>query len=563
MTSCLRLTSILILAFFSISCARLDDGMVHGRRAVNALMDSVEFSMDDYPAHADSLIKRIDPNSIRTRRQKARYALLYTAAEYKNYQPFTSDSLIMEAVSYYSHSRNIEYCFLSYYNLGCVYLELERFKDASAALTQAEWLVDRIDNDYWKGLLYSRLALVFGASCDYNKTEEYYSMAEDYFQRAGKERHRLYALFNKGKTIFEKQRYSDADSILKIVEQESMALKCRELYMGCLYNRLSCFIYMNKPDSATYLLERYNLIKDTLTSSLGYLGLMAMYYNQTKDFSTSESYLNEAQKYIHTVTDSLYWFFYNYEISINKNQLEDALLYIKKLYLLQMEDLKTIINESVLGTQYDLFRSVTELESAKTHNKITILLSSVIIVLFLAFFIILYSRNKRLEFEKQISDYITTINELTTQISINQDKIGNLNAKIREMIRQQFNSSDYLYTRYYEQIDDSKKAERLYRVVKNQLDGFTNHKNISHIDELLDEAFDDIMKKIASSGLDIKEKDLLLLRFALAGFSAKSIAALLDDTHQNINQRKKRMLDRIQTYAPELMEELRMALNNK
>ena len=71
------------------------------------------------------------------------------------------------------------------------------------------------------------------------------------------------------------------------------------------------------------------------------------------------------------------------------------------------------------------------------------------------------------------------------------------------------------------------------------------------------------MKKISSSGLDIKEKDLLLLRFALAGFSAKSIAALLDDTHQNINQRKKRMLDKIQIHDPNLMEELRIALDNK
>ena len=108
-----------------------------------------------------------------------------------------------------------------------------------------------------------------------------------------------------------------------------------------------------------------------------------------------------------------------------------------------------------------------------------------------------------------------------------------------------------------------KKAERLFRVVKNQLDGFTNHKNINHIDELLDEAFDGIMTKLTSSGLEIKEKDMLLLRFALAGFSAKSIAALLDETHQNINQRKKRVLDKIQNNAPVLMEDLRIALDSR
>ena len=563
MTSCLRLTSILLLAFFSISFTRLDDGMVRGRRAVNALMDSVEFMMDDYPAQADSLIKMIDPKSIRAKRQKARYALLYTAAEYKNYQPFTSDSLIMEAVRYYSKRRNIDYRFLSYYNLGCVYMEMNQLKDASVAFAQAEWLVDRIDNDFWKGLLYARLGDICEESCDYIKEEEYYLKAETCFERAGKEQYRLYALFNVGSALIGKTKYYEADSVLRIVEQDCSSIGYYELKNSCVFKRLYCFASMNKPDSAKAIVEKYNMLFEKPTISFGYYGMMALYYNLIMDYSKTESCLSEAKKYIYNLSDSIYWYYYNFQISYNRDQIEDAFEYLKMLYFLQIEDIRSILNESVLYAQYDHYRTITELESVKARNKITILVASVIIIILIVLSISIYSRNKRREYESQIRDYISTINELTTQISIHQDKIGNLNAKVREMLRQQFNSSDYLYTRYYEQIDDNKKAEHLYRVVKTQLEGFTNHKNICHIDELLDEAFDGIMEKILSSGLDIKEKDLLLLRFALAGFSAKSIAALLNDTNQNINQRKKRMLDRIQTYAPNLMDKLRNALENK
>ena len=95
------------------------------------------------------------------------------------------------------------------------------------------------------------------------------------------------------------------------------------------------------------------------------------------------------------------------------------------------------------------------------------------------------------------------------------------------------------------------------------MEDFTNRKNIDHIDELLNETFDGIMDKVLSSGIDIKEKDLLMLRFVLAGFSSKSIAALLGDTHLNISQRKKRLLDRIQIKAPELMKDLSNILNIK
>jgi hypothetical protein len=192
-----------------------------------------------------------------------------------------------------------------------------------------------------------------------------------------------------------------------------------------------------------------------------------------------------------------------------------------------------------------------------------LLVASIIVFFLIILSISISSRNKRRQAEIKIQDGISTINDLTTQISVNKDKISNLNAKVREMIRNQFNPSDYLYTRYYEQIDDTKKAEHVYRVVRNQLKEFTSTKNLQRIDELLDEAFDGIMSKLLSSGIEFKEKDWLLLRFALAGFSAKSIAAILDETHQNINQRKKRMLDKIQIQAPKLMEELRIALNNK
>ena len=557
------MASILILAFFSISFTRLDDGMVRGRRAVNALMDSVEFSMDDHPSYADSLIKRIDPNSIRNKRQKARYALLYTAAEYKNYQPFTTDSLIMEAVSYYSHSQDIDYRFLSYYYLGCVYIEMDRLKDASVALAQAERLVDRIDNDYWKGLLYGRLGVVFFDTYDYCRSKDYFSKAESCFKNAGKEYHRLYALYNLSRTLINIDEYNDADSLLRIVEQMATDYGDSALEYECVFTRLSCLLNMNESDSVRALINQKGIDVYELPGSFCYYGILALYYNQINNYAKAELYMNEAEHFIQTMTDSIYWSYYNYLLYKNNGQIEEAFEFFRELYTLQMKDLRSYLNEPILSAQYDDYRSVTELESVKARNKITILVASIIIIVLIVFFINIYNRNKKREFENQISDYISTINELTTQISINQDKIGNLNAKVREMLRQQFNPSDYLYTRYYEQIDDNKKAERLYRVVKSQLDGFKNQKNLCRIDELLDEAFDGIMKKITSSGIEIKEKDLLLLRFVLAGFSAKSIAALLDDTHQNINQRKKRMLDKIQANAPDLMDELRIALNNR
>lgn len=563
MTPSLRMASILLLTFFILGCNRPYDGMVRGRKAITALMDSAECTMDDYPAYADSLMRSIDPNSILSKKQRARYALLYTATEYKSDQVFTSDSLIMEAVRYYSIRNNIDYRFLSYYYLGCVYLEMNQLTDAFVAYSQAEVLVDRINNDYWKGLLYCRMAYIFGESGDNQSASEYYSMSESCFDHSGKEIHRLYSLLNLSGTLIHDQKFNDADSVLRLVETDTYFLENNKYLIEYLYRRACFYVFKAEPDSANPLFDKYKLTIDESNSSFGFLALMAMYYSQIKEYSESESYLNAASKCINTVSDSIYWYYYNYEISRNKGDIEEALSYHIQYNIYQSNYIRSLLNNPIIGVQYDLYRSVAEFESIKARNKITILVAFVIIFILIVISITIYSRNKKREIEYQVQDYISTINDLTTQISVNQDKLSNLNAKVREMIRKQFNPSDYLYTRYYEQIDDSRKAEHLYRVVRSQLKEFTNTKNLQHIDELLDDAFDGIMSKLLSSGLEFKEKDLLLLRFALAGFSAKSIAALLDESHQNINQRKKRMLDKIQIQAPKLMEELRIALNIK
>lgn len=562
MTPSLRMASILLLTFFILGCNRPDDGMVRGRKAITALMDSAECTMDDYPAYADSLMRSIDPNSILSKKQRARYALLYTATEYKSDQVFTSDSLIMEAVQYYSIRNNIDYRFLSYYYLGCVYLEMKQLPDAFVAYSQAEFLVDQIDNDFWKGLLYVRLGLIYDNTCIYNRALEYFILSYQFYESADKNLHKYYSLKWIAQCENNLENYHEADSFAQQVQDWAYENSCFSLYKEAIKTRFHAAFYSDDLDRINSIYDNYlspncifgNNRYDTLSWTL--------YYIKTKDFPQAEYYLSRANStWVSSESDSVYFLYYNYLLAKEKGDTEETLKYLLLYIEKESNCIRKLFNNSILGVQKDYFKTITELESAKTHIRKTRFIASVILLCFIVSISLFVSHKRRRDAENQIQDYISTINDLTTQISVNKDKISNLNAKVREMIRNQFNPSDYLYTRYYEQMDDSRKAEHVYRVVRNQLRDFTNTKNLQHIDELLDEAFDGIMSKLSKTELEFKEKDMLLLRFALAGFSAKSIAALLDESHQNINQRKKRMLDKIQIQAPKLADELRIALN--
>lgn len=557
------LVCMIVMLFSMNGCNSVTDGNVHGRRAVSSLMDSAELAMDDYPEYADSLMRLIDYNSIRSKEQRARYALLFTATEYKSYQPFNSDTLIMEAVKYYSINKNIDYRFLSYYYLGCVYMEMGQNTDAAVAFAQAEQFVDLIDNDYWKGLLYSQLGQIFVVDCNYRRAELFFVLADSCFDKAGKELHKLYALCDIGLTKKNMHDYVSADSIFHIVENMATMIGNDIMYDVGIYNSFYSLVYMNELSKATEIVNSSSLFDISTDKSFSFKLLLALYYNKIGDIYKSDYYLDQAWNSDYYETDSIYLYYVSSVIAKNKGEIELAMAYFEKYISSQNENIKTLLNQPISIVQRDYYRTATELETIKSRNRVTLLFTSIIISFLVISFIILVNLYKSRKTQHEIRDYLETIDDLTTQVSINKGKIITLNTQVREMLRQQFTPSDYLYTRYYEQIDDNKKAERLYRVLKSQIDNFTSTKNINRIDELLNNTYNGLMYRLLLSGLELKDKDLLILRFVLAGFSAKSIATLLGETHQNITQRKKRMLDKIGRSAPELMEELHIALNSK
>ena len=327
MKSCLQLASILVLAFFSMSFTHHDDGTVRDRKSVIALMDSVENIMDDDAPYADSLVKLIDPHSLKTKKLKARYALLYTAAEYKNYQPFTSDSLIMEAVNYYSKKRNIDYRFLSYYYLGCVYLELGRMKDASKALTQADILSDRIKNDFWKGLLFARLAFIYRKFNNFNYAENYSNKAYLCFDNVGKEEHKYKSFFNYALCKMDKNQYKEAVPLFQEIQawadETNDSVFCEEV----IYQRFACYLYLGEIDNATLLYNDYISTHECIINYVFYYVYLAWYFDQIKDYSKSDFYLNEANKCSLTSADSIYWFYFNSKFAQSREDTELALQY--------------------------------------------------------------------------------------------------------------------------------------------------------------------------------------------------------------------------------------------
>lgn len=106
----------------------------------NTLSDlkNIELYSQDKPAEALNELASMDRQLLNSDKEKALYALLYSMALDKNYIDLKSDSLITPAVQYYSHTRDKNHKFLSYYYQARIYENAGCYDDALSAYMKAE-----------------------------------------------------------------------------------------------------------------------------------------------------------------------------------------------------------------------------------------------------------------------------------------------------------------------------------------------------------------------------------------------------------------------------------------
>ena len=121
---------VLIAAIIQIAC--------QSSTPINAILRDAESRMDLYPDSALLALKTLDPNALRRRALRARYALLYSQALDKNYIDLQSDSVIAPAVAYYSRRGSARDRAYTHYYLGCVRYNAGDVDGAVQAMMTAE-----------------------------------------------------------------------------------------------------------------------------------------------------------------------------------------------------------------------------------------------------------------------------------------------------------------------------------------------------------------------------------------------------------------------------------------
>ena len=184
-------------------------------KAVTDVLNRAEAVMNEHPDSALNLLRSLTFDDFQKKSNRARYALLHSQALDKNYIDVTGDSLISVAVEYYKDKDDVRSKFLSYYYMGRVHANGERYLQATSCLMESEQLVEEVGDDYLSGLLYSEMGRIYRLYYDYPKSLEAHRKAAECYERAGMIGHRNYMWRYQSQVCCNINKYDEGESLLK------------------------------------------------------------------------------------------------------------------------------------------------------------------------------------------------------------------------------------------------------------------------------------------------------------------------------------------------------------
>lgn len=455
---------VLFIAAMTISCSD---------RTTLMQLESVASYVNEEPARALSELDSLHQEGISGREANAKYALLYSIALEKNWIEDTDDSLVNISVEWYSRHGSADDKLKAYYYQGRIYQNARDNESAMESFVKAEEYADKAEDITTAGLLYDAMSNVAIDIFDNASILEYCRMAESYHRKAKDGKRYSYTLLGLAIYYTIEGQYDELSSVLDSVKMfwDILDIRHKDSYYQF---RLAEFKETGRTQMLEAGIEEYisEFPEDTvnwMSVAEYYLALreprkaleaLDKYKNKNTDYRREPAYyIHESNAY-----DSL--------------GITDSALSAYKNYQELMDSINTVIldqDTKFLHERYEKDRLVTKAK----HERATIALSSIIVMLALAWiiYLLIVSVKKRekekrvaeknlVEFRRQYENLEAEKNELEKIITVNPH-IGRLSKKILndrlELLNQFFAAEISAKSSI-----DSKASKKLSRLVEDR-----------------------------------------------------------------------------------------------
>jgi tetratricopeptide (TPR) repeat protein len=510
----------------------------------SSLREAEAFLETDLKA-ADSILCGIP--DLRSRRDRALYAVLKTQADYKQYKPLITDSLILTATRYYGTtirgSRNRRYhSALAWYSQGCVYSELNNDLAAIDAYLKAQDLFPDTLVRYY-ALTEKSVGVLLLNRMMLDEARHQFKCCQINAQRLKDNKMQNHAIFHTGLCALYSKDFKVADSIFRVILDNSAYSRNQRSISAMQLAKINLY-YHNNNIEALRLINRYLEMTKERDYGPG-LSVKADVFYKINQFDSALYYYSESLTNCDDIYSKCSDADHLSELSAIKGNTDNAIHY-HKLYA----ELRDSINQIERAREIEelKFRHNEELTQetiAHKHRRFTIIsisaLLSLALLLFLAY--TLYkSREKKRIMERQL--------ELQQEgEAIRKSTIELLESKIKDYSTQDPEARAVLLKSYSNRLQMCTNAFRSTPEYKMLSSYRLSVKELNRNDR--DELFNQIKRSYLESITDIRieipdigEKDILTVILRNQGLSIEQISALFSITTDSVKKRLYRLSQR-------------------
>lgn len=316
----------ILSAFCMVGC-RQDD--------YNAILTHTKKLLIEAPDSALTLLQTIDRHSLRGKRAKAEYALLYTQALDKNYIDVDNDSLIRVAVDYFqNHGTYIDKAKVNYY-YGVIHYNALNIDEAMEFFVKASIHVEKTADQYFRGLIYGAIGNLYYDQYSFAEAVKMYSNAAAAFSAVGNNNNLLMILRNKGLALMHMQEQQDA--IKCLTKAKTLAIE-----------------QQNVPTLLNIILSLYGLCAQNSNDSLSLNKIKTDLFNTYKAYNQNTIPIEH-----YPIIGNIYY---------KENQIDSARYYCKK-YLDKIPNI-TLTNIGILAILSSIESKSKNYKSALEYEKL-------------------------------------------------------------------------------------------------------------------------------------------------------------------------------------------------
>lgn len=518
-----------------------------------------EALMEAQPEQSLEILEAIDRETLSSRKQRAKFSLLYSMALDKNFIDLQSDSIISPAVHYYKHHGTVDDRVKSLYYLARIQFNAEDYNTALITLMDILPLHDNSLSIRIWAQVHNLLAVTYNLSYMFSDSFKHIDLAYDYAIKCGDYKLADIILYRKAQLYINLRQYDEAEKLFLLIlgadriepDTKSMVLcdyalaqiwmdehdygQAVRLYEHALklspsfydVNHVGAYAYaLHKTGNevlAEHLFAQMNVMKDDNIEAIYNswrmlvcrdLGLFEEAYRLTdcilayQDSLFQYQFQNSAAK-----AQSDYW-----SLKSLKSEREKRNRTILLSLLIAMMALISILTYLIYKTGMDCaLREKESLFKIADSTKIQLAETEEI------------NREMEMHFRTIIESRDLEIESLRGDINDKEDCIKALRKEYAKMYKSQFKTLGDLCEAFIkaEEYKDSHRV--LYEKVKDMLKEINGDKTgQKHFEKMIDNSLNNIMKHFREDFPKYNDNDYRFVSYAIIGFDATTLSIIFN-----------------------------------